>query len=148
MVAVIQRVKNSSVEVDGKTVGSIGHGLMILLGVYTGDTEADGQFLADKISGLRIFNDDNGKMNLSIQDTGGSFLVISQFTLCGDWRKGRRPSYINAAAPDEGERLYEDFMEKLKATGLPVESGKFGAMMDVHLVNDGPVTFVIDSTKR
>ncbi|NQT97965.1 MAG: D-tyrosyl-tRNA(Tyr) deacylase [Candidatus Marinimicrobia bacterium] len=145
MIAVIQRVSESKVQVDGKTIGEIGQGLLILLGVLDGDTEADGRFLADKIAGLRIFNDENGKMNLSLKDVGGSALVVSQFTLCGDWRKGRRPSYIHAAAPDEGERLYEDFMARLRKHGQPVESGEFGAMMKVDLVNDGPVTFVLDS---
>lgn len=145
MIAVIQRVSESKVQVDGKTIGEIGQGLLILLGVFDGDTETDGQFLAGKIAGLRIFNDENGKMNLSLKDVGGSALVVSQFTLCGDWRKGRRPSYIHAAAAAEGEQLYEDFMDRLRNLGLPVESGKFGAMMKVDLVNDGPVTFVLDS---
>ncbi len=145
MIAVIQRVSESKVQVNGKTIGEIGQGLLILLGVFDGDVETDGQFLADKIANLRIFNDEKDKMNLSLKDVGGSALVVSQFTLCGDWRKGRRPSYIHAAAPDEGERLYEKFMEQLQNHGQPVESGKFGAMMDVHLINDGPVTFVLDS---
>ena len=145
MIAVIQRVSESKVVVDDKTVGEIGPGLMILLGVFDDDSEADGEFLAGKIAGLRIFNDENGKMNLSIQDMDGSALVVSQFTLCGDWRKGRRPSYIHAAAPADGERLYEDFIARLRNHGLPVESGQFGAMMQVELTNDGPVTFVLDS---
>ncbi|MBC8402958.1 MAG: D-tyrosyl-tRNA(Tyr) deacylase [Candidatus Marinimicrobia bacterium] len=148
MIAVIQRVSESKVQINGETVGEIGQGLLILLGVFDGDMETDGQFLADKIAGLRIFNDENGKMNLSIEDVGGSALVVSQFTLCGDWRKGRRPSYVHAAAPDAGERLYEDFMDRLRDHGRPVESGKFGAMMDVYLVNDGPVTFVLDSRAK
>ncbi|MBC8402394.1 MAG: D-tyrosyl-tRNA(Tyr) deacylase [Candidatus Marinimicrobia bacterium] len=148
MIAVIQRVSESKVQIDGKTIGEIGQGLLILLGVFDGDTETDGQFLADKIAGLRIFNDENGKMNLSLKDVGGSALVVSQFTLCGDWRKGRRPSYIHAAAAGDGKRLYEDFMARLRNLGLPVKSGKFGAMMDVHLVNDGPVTFVLDSRAK
>ena len=148
MIAVIQRVSESKVVVNGKTIGEIGQGLLVLLGVFDGDMETDGQFLADKIAGLRIFNDENGKMNLSLKDVGGSALVVSQFTLCGDWRKGRRPSYIHAAAPDEGERLYEDFMDRLRNHGRPVESGKFGAMMDVHLINDGPVTFALDSRAK
>ncbi len=148
MIAVIQRVSESKVVIDGKTVGEIGDGLLILLGVFDSDTEADGQFLANKIAGLRIFNDEHDKMNLSIQDVGGSALVVSQFTLCGDLRKGRRPSYIQAAVPDDGKRLYANFMTQLRAHGLPVESGVFGAMMDVHLVNDGPVTFVLDSRAK
>jgi len=145
MIAVIQRVSESKVVVDNKTVGEIGPGLMILLGVFDDDSETDGEFLAGKIAGLRIFNDENGKMNLSIRDVGGAALVVSQFTLCGDWRKGRRPSYIHAAAPADGERLYEDFIARLRNYSLPVESGQFGAMMQVKLVNDGPVTFVLDS---
>ncbi len=148
MIAVIQRVSESKVIVSDETVGKIGHGLMILLGVFNGDSESDVKFLVGKIAGLRIFNDEQGKMNLSIQDVGGSALVVSQFTLCGDWRKGRRPSYINAAAPEDGERLYEDFMDQLRSQEVPVESGEFGAMMEVHLVNDGPVTFVLDSYQR
>ncbi|MFH1850943.1 MAG: D-aminoacyl-tRNA deacylase [Candidatus Neomarinimicrobiota bacterium] len=145
MIAVIQRVSESRVVVDGKIVGEIGPGLLILLGVFDGDTETDGQFLADKIAGLRIFNDENSKMNLSLRDAGGAALVVSQFTLCGDWRKGRRPSFIHAAEPAEGERLYGNFMDRLRSQDLPVESGVFGAMMAVNLVNDGPVTFVLDS---
>ncbi len=148
MIAVIQRVSESKVVVDDRTVGEIGHGLMILLGVFQGDTEQDGEFLANKIAGLRIFDDEAGKMNRSIKDVGGSALVVSQFTLCGDWRRGRRPSYINSAEPAEGERLYGDFMVRLKSLGVPVESGEFGAMMAVHLVNDGPVTFVLDSRRK
>jgi len=145
MIAVIQRVSESKVVVDNKTVGEIGPGLMILLGVFDDDSGTDGEFLAGKIAGLRIFNDENGKMNLSIRDVGGAALVVSQFTLCGDWRKGRRPSYIHAAAPADGERLYEDFIARLRNYSLPVESGQFGAVMQVKLVNDGPVTFVLDS---
>jgi len=145
MIAVIQRVSESKVVVDNKTVGEIGPGLMILLGVFDDDSETDGEFLAGKIAGLRIFNDENGKMNLSIRDVGGAALVVSQFTLCGDWRKGRRPSYIHAAVPADGERLYEDFIARLRNYSLPVESGQFGAVMQVKLVNDGPVTFVLDS---
>lgn len=131
--------------VSGNTIGSIENGLVILLGVQKDDAEADADYLAEKIANLRIFNDENEKMNLSIQDVKGSALVISQFTLCGDTKKGRRPSFINAAAPEEGNRLYEYFMEQLQDEGIPVESGEFGAMMDVNLVNSGPVTFVLDS---
>ncbi len=131
--------------VSGNTIGSIENGLVILLGVQKDDAEADADYLAEKIANLRIFNDENEKMNLSIQDVKGSALVISQFTLCGDTKKGRRPSFINAAAPEEGNRLYEYFMERLQDEGIPVESGEFGAMMDVNLVNSGPVTFVLDS---
>lgn len=131
--------------VSGNTIGSIENGLVILLGVQKDDAEADADYLAEKIANLRIFNDENEKMNLSIQDVKGSALIISQFTLCGDTKKGRRPSFINAAAPEEGNRLYEYFMERLQDEGIPVESGEFGAMMDVNLVNSGPVTFVLDS---
>ena len=145
MIAVIQRSKNASVSVDGSTIGKIDHGLVILLGVFQEDGEPDADFLAAKIVGLRIFNDKFGKMNLSIKDVSGSVLVISQFTLCGDWRKGRRPSFINAAPPDKGEALYHYFVDCLKKENLPVATGKFGTMIDVSLVNDGPVTFVLDS---
>jgi len=145
MIAVIQRSKNASVSVDGSTIGKIDHGLVILLGVFQEDGEPDADFLAAKIAGLRIFNDEFGKMNLSVKDVSGSALVISQFTLCGDWRKGRRPSFINAASPAKGEALYHYFIGCLKREDLPVATGEFGAMMDVSLVNDGPVTFVLDS---
>ncbi len=145
MIAVIQRSKNACVSIDGEIVGNIDNGLVILLGVCKGDNETDADFLASKVSGMRIFSDNQGKMNLSVKDINGSILVISQFTLCGDWRKGRRPSFINAAPPEEGKRLYKYFMNCLKKNGLPVQSGIFGAMMDVHLINDGPVTFVLDS---
>lgn len=145
MIAVIQRCSRAKVTVSEKVVGKIGHGLVILLGVQKDDTESDAEFLVNKISGLRIFNDENDKMNLSIKDVKGAALVISQFTLCGDTKKGRRPSFINAAAPEDGNRLYEYFMSELVKEGVPVQSGEFGAMMDVELVNDGPVTFVLNS---
>ena len=145
MIAVIQRTKNGSVTVDEKTIGQINHGFVILLGVVDIDEKEDADFLSEKIAHLRVFDDENGKMNLSIQDVLGSALVISQFTLCGDTRKGRRPSFIHAAPPERGENLYEYFMAQLKGKDVPVESGEFGAMMDVGLVNDGPVTFVLDS---
>ena len=148
MIAVLQRVSSASVTVDGSVTGNIGSGLVILLGVHREDTAADSTFLVEKTAGMRIFNDAEGKMNLSIRDVGGSALVISQFTLVGDWRKGRRPSFINAAPPELGEQLYEHFMAGLREHGIPVESGAFGAMMDVSLVNDGPVTFVLDSKER
>ncbi|SUZ92435.1 uncharacterized protein METZ01_LOCUS45289 [marine metagenome] len=111
------------------------------------DEKKDGDFLADKIADFRIFNDKDHKMNLSVKDAGGSALVISQFTLCSNWRKGRRPSFINAASPEKGEQLYIDFMERLTTNGLLVKSGRFGAMMRVNLINDGPVTFMLDSKK-
>ncbi|SVA47312.1 uncharacterized protein METZ01_LOCUS100166 [marine metagenome] len=145
MIAVIQRCSRGKVTVSEKVVGEIDNGLVILLGVQKGDTEKDADFLVNKISGLRIFSDENDKMNLSIKDVNGSALVISQFTLCGDTKKGRRPSFIKAATPDDGNRLYEYFMSEMKKSGVPIESGEFGAMMDVELVNNGPVTFVLNS---
>ncbi|MCK4812353.1 MAG: D-tyrosyl-tRNA(Tyr) deacylase [Candidatus Marinimicrobia bacterium] len=148
MIAVIQRVRQAEVTVSGRTAGKIGAGLCVLLGVAVGDTNADADFLADKIAGLRIFSDKDGKMNVSLKDVSGSALVVSQFTLCGDWRKGRRPGFTNAAAPDEGERLYRYFYSQLQGLGIPVETGEFGAMMDVSLINEGPVTFVLDSQKN
>lgn len=148
MIAVIQRAREAFVEIDGKVIGSIEKGLVILLGVFQEDVETDAEFLAGKIAGMRIFSDSQGKMNLSVKEIAGGALVISQFTLCGDWRKGRRPSFIRAAVPTEGKRLYEYFIDCLKKENLPVESGMFGAMMDVHLVNEGPVTFVLDSKEK
>ena len=145
MIAVIQRCSRGKVTVSEKVVGKIAHGLVILLGVQKDDIENDADFLVNKISGLRVFSDENDKMNLSIKDVGGSALVISQFTLCGDTKKGRRPSFIKAAPPEDGNRLYEYFMSEMKKEGVPVQSGEFGAMMDVELVNDGPVTFVLNS---
>jgi D-tyrosyl-tRNA(Tyr) deacylase len=148
MIAVIQRVARANVTIKGMTRGCIGKGLVILLGVARGDEKSDADFLADKIAGLRIFPDDDGKMNISLKDARGEALVISQFTLCGDWRKGRRPSFIGAAAPEEGNSLYEYFCRTLAGFGIPVETGEFGAMMDVSLINDGPVTFVLDSKQK
>jgi D-tyrosyl-tRNA(Tyr) deacylase len=145
MKAVIQRVAESAVTVDGKIVGSIQHGLLILLGVSKNDLEADADYLSGKIANLRIFEDNIGKMNLSLLDTGGEALVVSQFTLLGDCRKGRRPSFIDAAPPDMANRLYEYFTQKLKDRGVPVQTGIFRAMMDVSLVNDGPVTLILES---
>lgn len=148
MIAVIQRCTNARVVVDGQVVGAIGLGLVILLGVHQADTEADADFLAEKIGYLRIFNDQHQKMNLSIQQVGGAALVVSQFTLCGDWRKGRRPSFIDAAPPEKGARLYEYFIQRLRTLGIPTAQGVFGAMMQVELINDGPVTFVLDSSLK
>ena len=145
MIAVIQRCSRGKVTVSEKVVGEIDNGLVILLGVQKGDTEKDADFLVNKISGLRIFSDENDKMNLSIKDVDGSALVISQFTLCGDLKKGRRPSFVNAAPPEDGNRFYEYFMAELNQSGVQVQSGEFGAMMNVELVNDGPVTFVLNS---
>lgn len=145
MIAVLQRVSSGSVYVNDQKVGEIGHGLVILLGVMAEDEKGDIDVLVNKISGLRIFNDENDKMNLSIQDVKGSALVVSQFTLCADTRKGRRPSFIHAAPPEKGRSLYKHFMDGLKQNGIPVESGEFGAMMNVSIQNDGPVTIVLDS---
>ena len=145
MIAVLQRVTSGKVTIDDTIVGEISHGLVILLGVMGDDEQGDNDFLVNKITDLRIFNDENDKMNLSIKDVNGSALVISQFTLCGNTKKGRRPSFVNAALPDDGNRLYEYFMSEMQKGGVPIESGEFGAMMDVELVNDGPVTFVLNS---
>lgn len=145
MIAVIQRSRNASVIIDEKIVGEIDHGLLVLLGVFQDDEKADAEFLVSKIIHLRIFSDADGKMNLSLKDTGGSLLVVSQFTLCGDWRKGRRPSFIRAAEPAKGEALYDYFIERVRTESVPVATGRFGAIMDVKLTNDGPVTFVLDS---
>ena len=148
MRAVIQRVSQASVTVQGKTIGAIGPGLLILLGVGKGDAEADADYLADKAAGLRIFPDDEGKMNRSVADIGGQALVISQFTLFGDARRGKRPSFIDAAPPDEARRLYEYFVQRLREMNLPVATGEFQAMMDVALVNSGPVTILLDSRRQ
>ncbi|MFP4649982.1 MAG: D-aminoacyl-tRNA deacylase [Desulfobacterales bacterium] len=145
MIAVIQRVKNASVDADGSTVGSIGPGLLVLLGVAEPDSEADINYVADKVANLRIFPDDAGKMNLSVLDTGGSVLVVSQFTLLGDCRKGRRPSFVAAAGPEKAESFYLRFVEKVREKGVSAETGQFQAMMDVSLVNQGPVTLIIES---
>jgi D-tyrosyl-tRNA(Tyr) deacylase len=142
--AVIQRVQSASVVVDGETVGRIGHGILVLLGVEKGDNEAKGDWLAEKIVNLRIFSDEQGKMNLSVLDMGGSLLLVSQFTLAGNCAKGRRPSFDTAAPPDEGKRLYDCFVESVKRYGLPVATGIFQADMQVSLVNDGPVTFIVE----
>jgi D-tyrosyl-tRNA(Tyr) deacylase len=143
--AVIQRVSSARVELDGEVTGSIGRGLLVLLGVGRGDSEKQATWLAEKIAGLRIFEDGEGKMNLSVQDIGGSVLVVSQFTLYGDCRKGRRPSFTEAASPDLADRLYQQFASRLRALNLPVETGVFQAKMDVYLVNDGPVTIILDT---
>ena len=148
MIAVLQRVTTGKVKIGDRIVGDIDNGLVILLGVHRDDKEEDIIFLADKVIGLRIFNDNNGKMNISLQDADGSVLVISQFTLCGDWRKGRRPSFTKAADPDKGKLLYDGFINAVRSRGINVETGEFGAAMDVSLVNSGPVTFVLDSHDR
>jgi D-tyrosyl-tRNA(Tyr) deacylase len=145
MRAVIQRVSRASVTIDGEIVGKTGRGLLILLGITHTDTPADARWLAEKTIGLRIFNDAECKMNLGLTDVGGSALVVSQFTLYGDAQKGRRPSFIAAARPELAIPLYEAFINGIKALGVPVETGRFGAMMDVELVNEGPVTLILDS---
>ena len=147
MRACVQRVAQASVTVEGEVVGAIRQGLVVLLGVTHRDTAADVRQLADKIVNLRIFADDQGKMNRSVADVGGQVLVVSQFTLLGDCRKGRRPSFIEAAPPELAEALYQDFVAAVAAHGIYVATGTFQAMMDVALVNDGPVTLLLDSTK-
>ncbi len=148
MRAVVQRSLSASVTIDGEVVGRIERGLVVLLGVETGDTEADAQALADKIIGLRIFDDPDGKMNLALQDVGGGMLIISQFTLLGDARKGKRPSFIRAAPPEVGQSLYNYFVELVKGRGVAhVATGRFGADMEVSLINQGPVTILLDSRK-
>jgi len=144
---VIQRVGTARVEVGAKTVGRIGKGILVLLGVEKGDREGDAAWLAEKIANLRIFEDGQGKMNLSVREIGGQLLAVSQFTLAGNCAKGRRPSFDSAAPPEEANRLYEFFVEKLRELGLPVETGVFQAMMQVSLVNDGPVTFILESPR-
>ncbi|MBI5394233.1 MAG: D-tyrosyl-tRNA(Tyr) deacylase [Verrucomicrobia bacterium] len=145
---VVQRVSRAAVRVDGQTVGEIGRGLLVLLGIGKADTEADADYIIGKILALRIFHDDDSKMNRSVTDIGGGVLVVSQFTLHGDVRKGTRPSFSDAMPPADAERFYTRFMEKLRAaTTLKVEEGKFAAMMDVELVNDGPVTILLDSQR-
>lgn len=145
MRAVIQRVTRATVEVDGRTVGKIDGGLLVLLAIAKGDGESDCRFLVEKLRTLRIFSDDAGKMNRSLTDLGGSVLLVSQFTLLGNIRTGRRPSFDDAAQPDEAKRWYERVAADLKAQGTPVETGVFAAHMKVELLNDGPVTFVLDS---
>ena len=145
MIAVVQRSSKASVKVNDNVIGNINGGLVILLGIKKGDVEKDVEFLAQKISTLRMFSDDSDKMNLSIKDIGGSALVISQFTLCADTRKGRRPSFVQAEVPDLSNKLYEHFKAAMVKHEIPVQSGEFGALMDVSLVNNGPVTFILDS---
>ncbi|QEH33362.1 D-tyrosyl-tRNA(Tyr) deacylase [Aquisphaera giovannonii] len=147
MRAVVQRVSRASVEVDGDTVGRIGAGFVVLLGVARGDAEADAAWLAEKVLGLRVFEDDGGKMNRSVVDVRGGLLVVSQFTLLADCRAGRRPSFAGAAEPAEAERLYERFVGILRSSDLEIATGVFRAMMQVSLVNDGPVTLLLDSRK-
>lgn len=147
MRAVVQRVSRARVTVEGAVAGQIERGLLVLLGVAQGDTTADADYLAEKISGLRIFEDDDEKMNLAVTDVGGAVLAVSQFTLFGDVRRGKRPSFDAAARPEQARKLYEYFVEKIRSAGLRCETGVFQAMMDVELLNSGPVTILLDSTK-
>ena len=145
MIAVVQRVKESSVAIDEAVVSAIGPGLNVLLGVADGDGDADADYLAAKVANLRIFEDTQGKMNQSLCDMGGQMLVVSQFTLLGDCRKGRRPSFVHAAPPEPAQSLYRRFIEKVRQLGVSVQTGRFGAMMQVTIVNDGPVTLILHS---
>lgn len=147
MRAVLQRVSRAAVRVEGQVVGEIGAGWLVLLGVARGDTEEDADRLAGKVVGLRAFEDDSGKMNRDVTEAGGGVLVVSQFTLLGDCRKGRRPGFTDAAPPVEAARLYEYFADRVAATGVPVARGVFQAHMEVELLNDGPVTFLLDSRR-
>ncbi|MCE0451797.1 MULTISPECIES: D-aminoacyl-tRNA deacylase [Brevibacillus] len=145
MRVVVQRTREASVTVAGEIVGQIDYGLMLLVGITHDDTEKEVEFVTDKIANLRIFEDEEGKMNFSVLDKGGQILSVSQFTLYGDCRKGRRPNFMAAARPEQAEPLYELFNAKLREKGLHVETGRFGAMMDVRLLNDGPVTLIVES---
>lgn len=147
MRAVVQRVSRASVTVESQVVGRIAHGLVVLVGVANGDAQADIEYTASKLLGLRVFGDADGKMNRSVTDVGGAMLLISQFTLLGDVRRGRRPSFIDAAVPEAGRAMYEELVARLRASGVHVETGIFQAHMDVELINDGPVTLLIDSRK-
>jgi len=145
MRAVVQRVKESSVKTGNEVIGRIGGGLLVFLGVAKGDTSSDADYLSKKIVNLRIFEDDNGKMNRSLIEADGKMLVVSQFTLLGDCRKGRRPSFVAAAEPETATELYEYFVKQVRLLGIPVEIGRFRAMMEVALINDGPVTLILES---
>lgn len=145
MRAVVQRVSESSVLLENKVIAKIGRGLLVLLGIAKGDETADADYLADKVINLRIFEDENGRMNRSLYEIGAELLVVSQFTLLGDCRKGRRPSFIDAADPEEADNLYEYFADKVRQKGVSVQTGRFRAMMEVALINSGPVTLVLDS---
>jgi D-tyrosyl-tRNA(Tyr) deacylase len=148
MKAVIQRVTKASVEVEGKVVGSTGNGILVFLGVEKGDIAKDADWMVDKIANLRIFEDEVGKMNLSVRDIGGGILAVSQFTLAGNCAKGRRPSFDTAAPPTEANELYEYFVRRTRQSGISVDTGVFQANMQVSLVNDGPVTFILESPKK
>lgn len=147
MRAVVQRVKEARVEVEGEVAGRIGEGILLFLGIRKDDAQDDIKYLVEKALGLRMFDDNAGKMNLSIAEVGGEILIVSQFTLYGDCRKGRRPSFDEAASPDMAEKLYGIFVEEVKKRGINVQTGRFRALMDIHLINSGPVTILLDSRK-
>ncbi len=147
MRAVVQRVSQAKVEVEGALVGEIGLGLLVLLGIAKTDTRQDAEYMADKLVGLRIFSDDAGKMNRDVMETGGSLLVVSQFTLYGDVRRGRRPGFDRAAEPQVARALYEHFIGAVRSRGVPVQTGTFQALMSVHLTNEGPVTIIVESER-
>ena len=144
----VQRCRQANVNVGGKTIGEIGIGFVVLLGIQKDDSVSDADYIVKKLSTLRIFSDSNEKMNLSIKDIEGSALVISQFTLCGDTRKGRRPSFVNAESPEKGKELYNYFLSRFKKEGIQIQTGEFGAMMEVSLINNGPVTLILNSRDR
>ena len=144
----VQRCRQANVNVGGNTIGEIGIGFVVLLGIQKNDSVSDADYIVKKLSTLRIFSDSNEKMNLSIKDIEGSALVISQFTLCGDTRKGRRPSFVNSESPEKGEELYNYFLSRFEKEGIPIQTGEFGAMMEVSLINNGPVTLVLNSRDR
>ena len=146
MKAVVQRVKSASVTINGELFSSVGKGLLVLLGIENSDTLSEAEYICGKLLKLRIFEDENEKMNYSVTDIGGEILIVSQFTLAGSVRKGTRPSFDNAMKPDEAEILYEKFVEMMKQSHLNIKTGKFGAMMEVALINDGPVTFIVEKT--
>lgn len=145
MIAVLQRVNKASVEVGGETISEIGKGILIFLGIDKKDSKKDVEYLADKVVNLRIFEDNNSKMNLSIKDVGGEIMVVSEFTLAGDCKKGNRPSFDKAMPPEEAEKLYRDFIDSLRSKGIPVKEGVFRSFMHVSLINEGPVTFILNT---
>ena len=148
MISVVQRCSQANVNVGGNTIGEIGVGFVVLLGIQKNDSVSDADYIVKKLSTLRIFSDSSEKMNLSIKDIEGSALIISQFTLCGDTRKGRRPSFVNAESPEKGKELYNYFLSRFKKEGIQIQTGEFGAMMEVSLINNGPVTLILNSRDR